>query len=277
MKHVLKIAHWLLDRFRDAEHVQFVFAILVHVRVLLTDLPVADVMLDNILVHYTREEKAFKRVHHEALTGELKDLDEERDDLYMSLQYMLKAALRSHNPALTIAAKVLDELFRSYKKIMRVNYEAETALVRHFLADLAKPQFAAAATLLGFDPLSANLLAVNNTFDEKWIARLEAEGGDLLLGNVRQTRPAVNHALFALFDTLNALYASNESVGKDPVLREKLTAAINFINEEIHANVNVLANRGQHYPGKTEDLFDANMHVDAPAVPLPPAPAPDFE
>ena len=256
MKYVLQIIHWLIYKLRDPEHVQFVFAILTHVRAMIAGIPALEATLDNVLFYYTREDVAFKRVHHEALTGELKELDDERDDIFLSLKYSLLAFLHSHDATKVSAAKILDELFKSYKKILRVDYPAETALIRHFLADLAKPGYAAAATLLGFDPLTARLTVVNSTFDEKWIERTEAVGADLMVGNVRQNRPAVNKALFAFIDTLNALNASNESTTKDPALREKLVAAINFINEEVHANVNLLANRGQHYPGHSEGMFD---------------------
>ena len=272
MKHVLKVLHWMLYKLRDPEHVQFVFALITQVGAIITGVPALEMTLESILVFYTREDAAFKRVAHIVLTGELKTLDDERDDLFVSLKYSILSFLHSHEPDKVAAAKTLDELIRSYKKISRVDYPAETALVRHFLADLAKPEYAAAATLLGFDPVTARLTIVNNTFGTKWTERLVAVGANLQLGNVRQTRPAVNKAIFAFVNTLDALYASNESTTKDPALRAKLTAAINFINEEVHANVNVLANRGKHYPGKAEDLFDPDMQVNAPVVPGPSAP-----
>ena len=274
MKHVLQIIHWVLHVLRDSEHVHLVFAIMTRIRIMLTGVPAVEMMLDNLLIHYSREDEAFKRVSHEALTGELKELDDERDELFISLKYSNKAALHSRDITKVAAGKLLDALLKSYKKISRVDYPAETALIRHFLADLASPPYAAAATLLGYDPLSARLTVVNNTFDEKWIARIEALGIDLMVGNVRQHRPAVNKALLGLTGTLDTLYASNEATTKDPDLREKLTAAINFINEEVHANVNVLANRGQHYTGHPEYLFDADMQVPAAIAPpqAPPAP-----
>ncbi|MDR2496593.1 MAG: DUF6261 family protein [Tannerellaceae bacterium] len=262
IKQVLSIITWVLHTLRDAEHAVMVKEFITFLPPKLTGVTVLLTLLDAVKAQHVREESALKRVSHAAETNAIKELHRKRIDFFLSVKLTVEIAAKSRVAVKVQAAEILMPLLRAYKHIGRVGYDATTSLIENFLLDLTKPQYSASAAALNLAPITATLQSSNTELHQLWLARLSEIGMEMTIGNVRQTRPAVDRAVMTFVRTLDGLNYSNETVTKDPALKAKLEDAILFINSEVHARVNTLGHRGVKHPHPGSFFYD-----EIPALP----------
>ena len=107
-------------------------------------------------------------------TKELLELDKERDQL---LTYLFaKVALEASSPESTLkqAAEVLLPLRKQYLGLQTKANREETFLIEGLLVDSKKSEFAAAFQAVGLKKTLERLEAVNKSYQEKTMARSEA-------------------------------------------------------------------------------------------------------
>ncbi|RYY83592.1 MAG: hypothetical protein EOO15_21095, partial [Chitinophagaceae bacterium] len=125
-------------------------------------------------------DRLFKRDTAKALTETAMTEDERRDARLSNLYGLVAIHAEDPDPALAAAAariqRVLDK-YGSLSAVSKAGLNAESAILSNLLADLARPECAADAALLGLDRWLSALKAANDAVNGAMLerARLNAE------------------------------------------------------------------------------------------------------
>lgn len=169
------------------------------------------------------EDNALKISQKSLLTDDLTAADLLRGKLYIGTKQNVKSYLSMPDPALSQAAKVLDQLFKDYAISTDMQLDKETGLLINLIADLEN-KYKSQVTALGLTPLVASLKTANESVRKLTADRL-TEQVSIVVGATKATRKATDTAYQEIIKIINA-YAIIE--GDADYL-----SIINYMNKQI--------------------------------------------
>ena len=188
-------------------------------------------------------EPLFKKERVNAFTHQLILLDERRDKAGTGLFTVINGFLYHYDGTVTRAAKLLSDSLQIFGSgITRQNYTAETATIKKIVTNWeSKPELTAALVLLGLTEWKNELKSANQTFDLKYVERIEDEGADTTdtLKEKREETMVVYYELKKYLDA-NAVLHNTPDYEK----------TINKLNVLIEKNNNLLNGRLKDSDGK---------------------------
>ena len=120
--------------------------------------------------------------------------------------------------------------FHEAGKASELDYASETAVLSDLVAKLGEDPYAAALAEIGLSDAPTVIAEVNDAFNAVYLKR-SAEERDRKLGATMKTlRPVSDEAFNELAKAVNALYAANELVTKDPEKSTALEKVIDDVN-----------------------------------------------
>ena len=184
------------------------------------------------------------------LSDTIRETDNRRERLYVTLRNIVKAYRTFPVEAEAKAARRLMQLLKDYSINPRMQRDAETGLLVHLLDDLAG-QYAADVATLRIGPLVEALKAVNEQL-RSTTERRSDERSAYVVGRLKKARKAVDRAYREFVRKVNALAV----VGR----AEDYAAFIDYVNTEVaHYRREVIPSRK-----KKEALLEADP-TSAPA------------
>ncbi|RYY91779.1 MAG: hypothetical protein EOO11_22220 [Chitinophagaceae bacterium] len=185
------------------------------------------------------------------LTGELLELDEERDDLYTGLlAYCRSFAWHSDESIVQHGAALLHciDNYGTAAQVTRLPYSKESATIESMLTDLARPELQAAISATGADRWIAPLQAANDRFRTRFIDRNDEQARKEFLLSMKLQRGETATAYEAFINTLNAAMIMGATGLED------LSARINTLTD---AHKLVIAQRAGRAEAKKEPAANA--------------------
>jgi hypothetical protein len=152
---------------------------------------------------YGREDEALKKIVKSEFTAKLQEADRARDEIYIGMLDMNRAALRHFSEAVREAAARLKILFDTYGSIDKKPLNEQTSAVYNILQEL-NGKYAADATAVGISDWVSQLEQRNNAFAALMKERFDetAARTDIVLKEARQ---AVDKQYKTIIERLNAL------------------------------------------------------------------------
>lgn len=219
-----------LVRLRNAEYIQFNKDALTIVRdnnpVLLGVQPQYDGLHNMVGVL----EDIFVTEQGSAITADVSGFDARRDLAITGFSMLVSAYTYHFNPVTVKHAETINRQIAKYGTgIARQNYQAETAIIDNLLADLARPDVAAAVTALNLGDWRTELEQANTAFNAAYLQRTQqigASGKDKLLAKRLET----NEAYYRLRNFLDSYYTINEGAAPWGKTCQELNALIEQYN-----------------------------------------------
>ena len=152
---------------------------------------------------YGREDEALKKINKSSITVQLQEADKARDDIFLGMADMAKAALRHFNPEVRAAAGRLKVVFDTYGNVAVKPLNEQTSAVYNLLQEL-QGKYASDTETVGITQWAAELQARNNAFSELMKERFDETGSrcDIVL---REARAELDQSYFAIREKINAL------------------------------------------------------------------------
>jgi len=181
-------------------------------------------------------EPLFKKERVNAITQQLILLDERRDKAGTGLFTVINGYLYHYDAAVAGAAKLLADSLQIFGSgVARQNYTAETATIRKIVTNWeSKPELTAALAFLGLTEWENELKSANQTFDRKYLERIEDVGAETT-DTLKQKREETMVVYYELRKYLDA----NSVLHNSPAY-EKIISELNVL---IEMNNNLLDGR----------------------------------
>jgi len=171
----MKIRCFQFRNMRNAEHVGFmgkVIDLLIRFTTVKNKfISVFDVFSTN----YEAEKTAYKKERANVKTGQLAELDKERDRVYMAAKKIYLANLGHWNEEIRNAAKQLKVAFDTYGKVPLKSYNAQTAAMEKFVKDMNKDRYKGAIALMRLKEYIDVMNELNNRFKDLMADRTEED------------------------------------------------------------------------------------------------------
>lgn len=221
-------------RLRNAEVIQFLSQLLV----LLTaaDLPA---LLAESIQKLQRTQAELDALHKtdpgSLITDELVEIDEDRDDLYKGLAAHCRNLLRHNDEAVLADAKALTHVLGVYgdaDTLTEQGYAAESTDIDSVLADLARPELAAAVARTGATLWAEALKAANDLFKKRFLDRDEEKLKKEFAYTMIRKRKESAEAYDEVLRKINALVET----GSEEALRD-LVGKIDTLTENYRQTV----------------------------------------
>lgn len=166
-------------------------------------------------------------------TGEIKEADRRRDELFLFMKRSIETAMLLPIEAKKQAAQRLHFVQKPYRGAARRSYMQESAFIAGYVQKMREEANAADIETLGLTEMLGLLDEANERFEDLYNER----SGEILKRDtsetIREIRPKVDEALMQLIDGINALYIVNELKEQDAETRETLGRIIHQINSDI--------------------------------------------
>jgi len=152
---------------------------------------------------YGREDEALKKINKSSFTAQLQEADKARDEIFLGMAEMAKAALRHFNPAVREAANRLKVVFDTYGNVAVKPFNEQTSAVYNLLQEL-QGKYASDMETVGITQWASELQARNNVFSGLMKERFDetASRCDIVL---REARAELDRSYFAIRERINAL------------------------------------------------------------------------
>ena len=199
----MKIKDFSLVRLRNEEHFQF-FTSFRDVVLVFTVLALNIELLFNLfLAAYDNELAALDLVRKNAISDDLVDADDERDDVFRGLSDAVKSALNHFNADVRAAARRLQVVLNTYGNLAIKPYDAETGGLNSLINDFTTTYAADVATV-GLTEWVDELQAKNKAFDDLKNNRYSAEAAKTIL-RMKQERVKTDTIYRQITERINAL------------------------------------------------------------------------
>jgi len=151
--------------------------------------------LETAILNYEQEQKfisgVFNLSRKSEITHELQQLDQQRDNVFTGMSYMILANTYHYNEEVRDAASKLKEFINSYgKNIARLNYSAETSTLSNIINKCnSDDQLKNYIDKLSLKDWLNELEKLNNTFHDIYLSRVEdkADASDLRIAGLRKS------------------------------------------------------------------------------------------
>ena len=134
----------------------------------------------------------------------MEELDRVRDRAYRSLQLLIDLHLHSDDAALRASAERLAEVMARYPKMLQVNYDKESGMVKNLITDLRTADLGAHVTKLAAKPYIDRLEKANTAFDQRFRSRLKSAVPSGTF-DIKALRAATDKALAAVIRRMDSL------------------------------------------------------------------------
>ena len=164
-------------------------------------------------------------------TPEIESTDRRRDNTFLFYKQLAQAyANYCPDADKQQAGATVAFAFREAGKASELDYASETAVLSDLVAKLGEDPYAAALAEIGLSDAPTVIAEANDAFNAVYLKR-SAEERDRKLGATMKTlRPVSDEAFNELAKAVNALYAANELVTKDPEKSTALEKVIDDVN-----------------------------------------------
>lgn len=185
-----------------------------------------------LLAEVSSLEGIFKTATANPITRELLVLDEQRDNAFNGLQFVLKGFEYHFEPEVKNAASLLTTSLKIYGSGVAVqNLQGQTATINSIVGDLQnKPELTAAIASLNLTDWVTHLKSVNDNFAGKYILRTQ-EYGNANPENLKSRREVVNQSYYELRKFIDAYGVINSGVGAYAKVTNELNALIGQYNK----------------------------------------------
>jgi curved DNA-binding protein CbpA len=229
-----KIKSFYFKGLRNAEHFQLHWSIVSFLKNLLASGINGLVLLWNeYLAIFNIEDEVYKQSLKAEETNEIREADEKRDMAFKMIKLSVDAATLSENAEMRTAGKKLKHVFDNYKNIHLKPYLENTALVTNLVQDLLKPLNVVYVERLNLTEAVETLSEKNEAFEILYNERSIGQHDKQTQGKMYDIRLRVDKKYSALMNGIEALYVSNELIGKNAETRALLTTIIDTINSYI--------------------------------------------
>jgi len=176
-----------LPKLRNDEHFQFNTEFRDAILRFGADTLKIGVQFEPWLLLYAQEDESLKKIMKSAITAEIQEADQRRDQLFGGMVDASKAALRHFRPEVQQAARRIKIVLDTYGNLARKPLNEQTSGVYNILQDL-NGRYAADASTTGLKEWMDELQAANEAFDRLMKDRYEESAlkTDLVLKQVRQ-------------------------------------------------------------------------------------------
>lgn len=191
-----------LSRLHNMEHFQFAGHVLAMCQE--ADIEKLEPVLIPLQKAFEEEDVALNLPRQEEGTKELEELDRVRDRAYRSLQLLIDLHLHSDDAALRASAERLAEVMARYPKMLQVNYDKESGMVKNLVTDLRTADLGAHVTKLAAKPYIDRLEKANTAFDQRFRSRLKSAVPTGTF-DIKALRAATDKALNAVIRRMDSL------------------------------------------------------------------------
>lgn len=163
-----------ITRLQNLEAGQFIVRLLDDLKttsVNLHDDPEIELLVNQLQVRSGQYNLALKQIIAQKETQELELLDHMRDQKIATLRRQIRVAQYSELPELKAAYNQAKIILKTYRKLERLNYEAETLGINVLINEFNKAANQNCVTLLQLQPHITNLQAAADAFNEKFSNR----------------------------------------------------------------------------------------------------------
>ena len=198
----MEIKEMRLSRLHNMEHFQFAGHVLAMCQE--ADIEKLEPVLIPLQKAFEEEDVALNLPRQEEGTKELEELDRVRDRAYRSLQLLIDLHLHSDDAALRASAERLAEVMARYPKMLQVNYDKESGMVKNLVTDLRTADLGAHVTKLAAKPYIDRLEKANTAFDQRFRSRLKSAVPTGTF-DIKALRAATDKALNAVIRRMDSL------------------------------------------------------------------------
>jgi len=199
----MKIKDFSLVRLRNEEHFQF-FTSFRDLVLVFTVLALNIELLFNLfLAAYANELAALDLIRKNAISDDLVDADDERDNVFRGMSDVVKSALNHFNADVRAAAKRLQIVLDTYGNLAIKSYDAETGGLNSLINDFTTTYAADIATV-GLTEWVTELQAKNKAFDDLKNNRYSTEAAKTIL-RMKEERVKTDAVYRQLVERINAL------------------------------------------------------------------------
>ena len=199
----MKIKDFSLVRLRNEEHFQFFTSFRDLVLVFTVLVLNIELLFNLFLAAYANELTALKLIRKNAISDDLVDADDERDNVFRGMSDAVKSALNHFNADVRAAAKRLQIVLDTYGNLAIKPYDAETGGLTSLINDFSTTYAADVATV-GLTEWVTELKAKNKAFDDLKNSRYSAEAAKTIL-RMKQERAKADAAYRQIIERINAL------------------------------------------------------------------------
>lgn len=198
----MKIKSIALTSLQNMEHFQFAG----HVLAICREANIAKItqILFPLQKAFEDEDKALNLPRQEEGTKELEVLDRIRDQAYRSLQILTDLHLHSDDDAFKTSAESISEVLARYPKMLHVNYDKESGMLKNLITDLRAKAMTFHVTKLLAKPYIDRLDKANTAFDQRYRSRLKSAipSGTF---DIKALRAATDKAINAVVRRMDSL------------------------------------------------------------------------
>lgn len=199
----MKIKEFALSRLRNEEHFQFLtsFRDLVEV-----SNPVnlkIEVLFGTFPPAYANELEALNIIRKNAISDDLIEADDVRDNVFRGMCDAVKSSLNHFNAEVRAAAKRLQVVLDTYGNLAAKSYDAETGALNSLINDFTGTYAADVATV-GLTGWVTELAAKNKAYDDLKNQRYSDEASKTIL-RMREERVKTDALYHQLVERINAL------------------------------------------------------------------------
>ncbi len=178
--------------------------------------------------HIDTEQDISREVAASLNTKRMNEKEEDRDEDITGLFATARAAALNPIPEIREAGETLSLLADKYDGLQKEPNKQETLHINGLLLDLRKPEYAAAVTKLGLDPLVEKLEADNQEYDTLSAART-LERADKTLPAAKVVRPLSDAIYYRVCQFIEVAYL----VCTDPEKKAAIKALVVLLNQLI--------------------------------------------
>lgn len=199
----MKIADFSFIRLRNEEHFQFFSSFKDLVLVFTPAVLKIVSQYDLFLAAYANELESLDVIRKNAVSDDLVEADEVRDNVFRGLSDAVKSALNHFNADIRAAAKRLQIVLDTYGNLSIKPYDAETGGLNSLINDFTTTYAADVATV-GLTEWVTELAAKNKTFDDLKNNRYSDEASKTIL-RMKQERVKTDEIYRQIVERINAL------------------------------------------------------------------------
>ncbi len=141
---------------------------------LLTNEPY-NLYIQELNTHSVLYEKALAQIQKNKETLVVNLADKDRDKAYSACNRCLALYALSDDPEEVESSRILKIIFRNFKNLPNLNYEAETMATDKLISDLEQPEAAQHVNKLNMEPYVNRLKNKNETFKSLFGSRIQTE------------------------------------------------------------------------------------------------------
>lgn len=152
----------------------------------------------------TKSEEGQKQIRKSEHTKTLVELDKQRDERYIALNYRLEAEEKCPVPERKEAAKLLRIVLKTYGNPTKLNLIEETSVINNLLAELKQSKYEDAIRLTGLQEWISWLETANKEFFTTHEQRRDNTAGQVSI-DVKAVRKQLDEHYFKIKNRISAL------------------------------------------------------------------------